>query len=311
MKVVVTGSSGFIGGRVVVHAQQRGHQVSAWTRKTHDLRQRDGVADALAGHDAVIHCAASLGVDAREQQADTVDATANLLAAMQQAGVKQIVGVSTFALYDYLALREDSVLDERAPLEEDFAARGPYILAKRKQEDMIRAAAREHELRATIIRPGIVFGPGRTWFHHLGMQLGAARWVCLAPEGLFPITHVDNCAAAIVLALEGTSAAGAILNVVDDDLPTRGRYVRELAARSTPRPSVSEWPWSLLVKSAASASFVNRALFFGRAPLPGLLQPASLAERCKPLRYDNARAKAVLGWQPTLSFPESLERSLR
>jgi nucleoside-diphosphate-sugar epimerase len=312
MNVVVTGSAGFIGRHVVAEAGKRGHRVQAWDRRSHDLRNVAGLAQALAGVDAVIHCAASLGGDAQTQNADTVVATENLLAAMREAGVKQIVGVSSFAVYDYQAVPAGSALGEDSPLEEDFPARAPYILAKRKQEDLIRAAgeAGGQGLRFTIIRPGIVYGPGRTWFHHLGMQLGAAQWVCLAGDGLFPVTHVESCAEAIVLALESSDANSATLNIVDDDLPTRIAYVRELARRTTPQPKIRELPWSLLSMGAATAHTINHGLLLGKLPVPGLLDPASLAERCKPLFYPNARAKQTLHWTPRYGFVEGLERSL-
>lgn len=309
MKIIVTGGTGFIGRYVVAEAQARGHHAQAFSRKDHDLRELAGLAQKLTGADVVIHCAASLAGGPAEQEADTVLGTTNLLAAMREAGVRQVVGLSTFALYDYQAVPADSALTEDSPLEEHYAARGPYILAKRKQEDLIRAAGAADGLRFTLVRPGIVYGPGRTWFHHLGMQLGATRWVCLAGDSLFPITHVESCASAIVLAAERKEAHGATLNLVDDDLPKRSSYVQALAERTRPTPSITYVPWSILDASAKTASFFNRALMLGRAPLPGLLQPASLDARCKPLTYPNARAKQVLGWTPRSDFREGLERS--
>jgi nucleoside-diphosphate-sugar epimerase len=227
-----------------------------------------------------------------------VDGTRHLLAAMKQAGVRHIIGLSTFALYDYFRLPAGSVLDENSPLEENLNSRAPYIRAKREQEDMIREQAAANGWHWTILRPGIVFGEERTWFHHLGMQISPARWICLAPDSLLPLTHVSNCAAAIVDALASEAAHGATLNLVDDDPPARGVYMQQLAARSTPRPKISSIPWSVLDHSSAIASWIHRQLFFERIALPDLLQPVSLHARSKPLRYPNERAKRILGWTP-------------
>lgn len=271
----------------------------------HDLRQRSGLADALRGIECVVHCAASLGGDAAAQQADTVNATVNLLAAMSDAGVARIVGVSTFAIYDYERIPAGAALDERSPLAEPETARAPYTPAKLEQERMIRQAAESHGWSWVIARPGLVFGPGRTWFHHLGVQLSEARWLCLAPHSLLPLVHVEDCAEALVLAAERATRAGAVLNLVGDTPPTRREYVTALADATPSRPRVHEVPWDLLRGSAALAGWVN-GLAGGRLPLPDLLRPASLDARAKPLRYPNDAARNALGWMPVRPWKEAL-----
>ncbi len=325
MRVLVTGGNGFIGRHVVAEAVKRGHRARVLARPSgksgaptirsdgadivwQDLRHRDGLSVAMLGVDAVVHCAAAMDGDLATQQAITVDGTRNLLEAMDEAGVRHIVGLSTFAVYDYLKLPVGATLDEESPLEDDFDARAPYIRAKREQEDLIRKQGGADGWRWTILRPAIVYGTGRTWFHHLGMQLSATRWVCLAGDALLPLSYVENCAEAIVNALETEAADGATINIVDDDLPGRRRYMDALAARTTPRPSVIGVPWGLLNFASAMASGINRVLL-GKAPLPDLLRPASLHSRCKPLCYSNERAKRVLGWKPRWNFADGIERS--
>ena len=57
-----------------------------------DLRSRNGLIDAVRGVDCVLHLAASKSGDIYAQLGGTVVATENLLWAMEQAGVKSIVG---------------------------------------------------------------------------------------------------------------------------------------------------------------------------------------------------------------------------
>jgi len=268
-----------------------------------DLRERQGLAGAVAGVDAVVHCAASMHGDIRTQLALTVEGTRNLLDAMKQAGVAHIIGLGTFALYDYLRITAGSVLDEDSPLEEHFETRAPYIQVKRRQEDMIREYSLTNRWRWTILRPSIVFGGGRTWFHHLGMQLSPRRWLCLAGDSPLPLTYVENCAAAILDALETDAANGTTLNIVDDDPPGRRRYMDALAARTQPRPGITGISSPLLDRASRMASGL------GNFPLPDLLRPASLYSRCKRLHYSNQRAKQVLGWKPRWNMEEELDRS--
>jgi nucleoside-diphosphate-sugar epimerase len=317
VRLLVTGGAGFLGRHVAEVARARGHQVVTLRRPhtsasppstgaiEHDLRAAAGLADALRGTECVVHCAASLGGDAAAQRADTVDATANLLSAMREAGVARIVGIGTFAIYDYERLPDDGVLDEQAPIVTPTADRAPYISAKLEQERIIRQAAQQHGWAWMIVRPGLVYGPGRTWFHHLGVRLSDHRWLCLAPRSLLPLVHVDDCAEAIVLAAERATASGAVLNLVGDAPPTRREYVAVLASAAPSRPQVHEIPWGPLRSSAGMAGWVNR-LAGGRLPVPDLLRPASVHARIKPLRYPNDRARRALDWTPVRPWKEAL-----
>ncbi|HKA46049.1 MAG TPA: hypothetical protein VKF40_28925, partial [Burkholderiales bacterium] len=134
-------------------------------------------------------------------------------------------------------------------------------------------------------------------------------WVCLGGDSLLPLTHVECCAGAVLDALENEAANGATVNIVDDDLPSRRRYMDALAQRTSPNPRITGLSWALLDRAARAASWTNRTLLLRKAPLPDLLQPAALHARCKPLRYSNQRAKQVLGWGPRWNLEEGLERS--
>jgi nucleoside-diphosphate-sugar epimerase len=322
MRILVTGASGFIGRHVAQAAHARGHVVRLLSsglsgqvdlpggerieRVVHDLRKPEGLSPVLDGVDAVVHCASLLSGSEAEQQAVTVGGTEHLLNAMDAARVRQIVLVSTCAIYDYRALRTGSALTEDSPLDDRFVDRAPYIRAKRTQEDLVRARGRERGWRVTTLRPGLVYGQDRMWFHHLGMQW-SRLWVTLAGRSRLPLTFVENCAEAIVLALDVTSP-DAVVNVIDDHTPERRAYVRELSRSIRPRPVILDVPWEVVCSGAALAGAVNRLVLRGKAPLPDLLRPASLAARSKPLTYPNDHAKRVLGWAPRVSLAAAFSR---
>jgi nucleoside-diphosphate-sugar epimerase len=315
MRILVTGGTGFIGRHVVEAALRRGHEVRVLSRRADaepasprvshlsvDLRDGTGLPAALSGTDVVVHCAAALDGDIAYQRAVTVEGTRHLLAGMAAAGVRRIIGLSSFAVYDMAAVPEGGLLDEDAPIEPQPWLRAPYIAAKLEQEALIRT---QPSVDWTILRPGLVFGPDRTWFHHLGVQLAPRRWLCFSPRAVLPLTHVSNCADAVLMAVENHASSGAILNVVDDELPDRREYLAALRMLQRPQPTVSEVPWAMLRECARVSSGVNRLLFRGRAPLPDLLRTASLHSRCKPLRYSNAGLKS-LGWHPAVRWTEGL-----
>ncbi|MGP1375879.1 MAG: NAD-dependent epimerase/dehydratase family protein [Almyronema sp.] len=327
MKLLITGASGFLGQAVVTAALQHNHQVVALIRpKTDatrlpwsehsgvdlvrlDLRQRRGLADALAGCDAVIHLAAVKSGDFYDQFAGTIMATENLLNAMTDAGIKRLVAISTFSVYDYLQLPQGALLDENAPIEDEPGDRDGYAQTKLIQEQLVRDFQHQQAAEVTIIRPGMVYGPDNLWNPCLGAEFGS-RFLRIGFWGQMPLTYVENCAEAIVLAAEKEAAIGQTINIVDDRLPSKQAFTQALLKHDPNPPKVVPVNWGLMQLLANAAWFVNQKLLNGQARLPGLLVPAKLHGRFRPHRYSNQRAKQLLGWSPQYSLEEAIIRSL-
>jgi dTDP-L-rhamnose 4-epimerase len=112
MRVLVTGSAGFIGSHIVEALVARGHEVRGLDLRptdraggeTGDIRDHAAVAACLAGVDAVCHQAGmvGLGVDVNDlpayASANTLG-TAVLLAEMAKAGVTRLVLASSMVVY--------------------------------------------------------------------------------------------------------------------------------------------------------------------------------------------------------------------
>lgn len=327
MKIAVTGASGFIGTHAVAELRRGGHTVVAVARPAspsvpaswasdsgvkilrHDLRERRGLAEALTGVDAVIHLAAVKGGDFHAQFAGTVVGTENLLSAMSTAAIRRLVLVSSFSVYDYSTLHKGDLLDESVPVDHDRAGRDAYAVTKSLQEALAARAAKDGRFDLTIVRPGMVYGRGNLWNPCLGIDLGRT-FVRVGRRSQMPLTFVENCAEAIALAVERQEAVGEVLNIVDDHLPSRGRFSGVLKGCDASRPAVVPLTWGVTRGVAAVAWAVNICLFGGAARLPSFLVPAQVAARFAPLRYSNERAKRTLGWAPRYGFEEAIQRSL-
>ena len=318
MKLFVTGAGGFVGRAVVDEARSRGHDVVAMVRSTKavvetpgvtmvvgDLRQDGPWVAALATCDAVVHLAASTG-DFYDQLASTVLGTERLLAAMSDNGVKRLVHISTFSLYDYRAIPAKGWLDETSPLELRPEDRDDYTQTKLLQEQLVRNFGSSVG-EVVIIRPGAIYGPGKLWDAGLTVRLFGGTWAAIAPNGRQKLTYVGNCARAIVLAAEVDGAIGQIMNIVDDDLPTQREYAAAMARHGFDVPRALPIPYRLAAAGAAAIDKVNRRYFNGRARLPAFIVPAKLDARFKPFQYSNDRAKRVLGWQPSTTLDEALD----
>jgi glycosyltransferase involved in cell wall biosynthesis/nucleoside-diphosphate-sugar epimerase len=323
MKLLVTGASGFLGRYVVAEAVRRGHAVRAVVRGCGDgldreaeivradLRSRRGLVDAVRGVDAVIHLAATKSGDVYAQYAGTVVATENLLWAIEQVGgVKRFVHISSFSVYDYTKPWAWSTLDEDSPVETDAMNRDGYAHTKLVQEQLVRDACAENGWSLVVIRPGMIYGRGNLFNAFCGLEAGPKLWLRVGALSPLSLTYVENVAEAIVLAAERDEAAGQTVNIVDDDLPSRRRYVKLLQERSPARPRVVPVPWIAMRFLAWAASTTNTVLLRGRAKLPGLFIPCRLHARFKSLRYSNALAKRALGWEPRYDLETAVARSV-
>jgi 2-alkyl-3-oxoalkanoate reductase len=321
--VFITGASGFVGQYVVAAVLQAGHKVLANVRaKTvmeriswhnhpnvtvvrHDLRQRRGLPEALEAANAVIHLAAVKSGDFYDQFAGTVIATENLLWAMQTTGIKQLVAISTFSVYDFFNIKPGRLLDENSPIEQAPQNRDEYAQTKLIQEKLYRAFDGD----VTILRPGMIYGRDNLWHALIGAEVGSNRMLKVGGRAIIPMIYVENCAEAIALALTAPQAVGQTINLVDDNLPTQKAYLNELLACTPEPPKLIPVSWFAMRSVANLAWWYNQRFLGGQAKLPGILVPTKLHGRFKPLRYNNQLAKQLLNWSPRYGMEEAFSRS--
>lgn len=331
MRVLVTGAGGFLGRYVVASVAGRGDEVralvrpastsdvaAAWERDPRisivrgDLRDRKCIDAAVQDVDAVIHLAATKAGDLYEQFAGTVLATENLLDAMRRADVRRIVLTSSFSVYEYLDLRSRQTLDEASPLAMNPADRDEYCQTKLEQERLVREFVGAGDGRSVILRPGVIFGRENLWTARLGMQCGSRWWIRTGARARLPLTYVENCAEAVARSLEYEGPDPLlVVNIVDDEIPTQRAYMNAIRQHELPRPRVAPIPWTVMRSLARLAWITNRIMFGGTAKVPGVLVPARLHARCRPLRYSNRKARVELGWSPRIHWREGIDLAVR
>lgn len=327
MHAVVTGGTGFLGRRLVKSLCEDGCAVRCLVRPSSDVSQLRTELGALwrlvdvrrvnlmneeecRAHiergDVVFHLAAGLTGSASTLFLNTVVPTRALLSAAHAAEVKRFVLVSSLGVYGTSGLRKGETLTEETPLEPQPHLRDPYTFSKVVQERAASDFAEQNDLPLVIIRPGVIFGPGRgVLSSRVGLRLGKLL-VRMGGSQTLPYTFVENCAAAIRQAGFAKGLDGEAVNVVDDDLPTASQLLRRLARRR--QKPLSLWAPAMCIDPLSGLyEWYHR---YSRGQLPGVITRYRSAAMWKPLRYSNAKARRLTGWKPAVSFDEAFEQTV-
>jgi nucleoside-diphosphate-sugar epimerase len=328
-QILVTGANGFIGSWVVRTLLKSGFKkIRCLTRAASgssnldriraefgsanlevingNLLSREACARIVNGAAVVYHLAAGVEKTFPGCFLNSAVTTRNLLDAIIATGtVKRFVNISSLAVYSNEELRRGAVLDETCPIDTELVERfDPYAYGKAKQDEIVREYGRLHGLPYVIMRPGITFGPGKA---KIPGRVGIDTFGIFLHLGLgnrMPLTYVENCAEAIVLAGLTPGIEGEELNIVDDDLPRSRDFLRRYK-RNVRRIRTIPVPYSLFY-------FFNFIWEKYSAWSGGQLPPAFNRRTCKAYYksqvFSNNKVKALLGWRPRVSMNEALDK---
>lgn len=290
MILALTGGTGFVGGRTLELALERGHHVRALTRTPQP--PRDGVTwvngaldrpeslDALvAGAEAVVHVAGAVNAPDRTAfAAANIEGTRAIVDAAARAGVRRFVHVSS------LAAREPG--------------RSLYGWSKAKAERVVAAFG----LDWTIVRPPAVYGPGD--LEQLDVFRLAKRGLALLPPpGRMSAIMVDDLAA-LLLALAERGGPRVVFEPDDGRPMSHADYARAIGRSMGRRVLPVALPAPLLWLGAR----IDRLLRGGQAKLT--------PDRARYLAHcdwaaDPARRPPPDLWTPRISLEAGMAETAR
>jgi nucleoside-diphosphate-sugar epimerase len=330
--ILITGSNGFIGSKVVeilleygfvnlrclVRSSNRLSRLQNVLSRleaaknveliTGDLLSPDDCRKAAEGVSIIYHLAAGMEKSFAGTFMNSALATRNLMDAFRRYGrPRRFVNVSSFAVYSNFSLKRDTLLDETCPLEDAPQKRyDAYGFGKLKQEELVKEYGEKYQLPYVILRPGYVFGPGKTELNGRVAINTFGFFIQVDGSHLLPLTFVDNCAEAIVLAGLKRGLEGQIFNVVDDDLPTARQFLRAYKERVGSLRSV-RIPYSLAYALCVLwEEYSKRSL----GQLPPVFNRRRCAAEWKGNRYSNQKLKERLDWQPRVSMKDAMSSFL-
>lgn len=327
MTLLVTGANGFLGTAVVRALLTRGEMdLRCFVRlggKTDRLQSisaeypaakveifagnlgnLDDISRALADVDVIYHLAATMRGAPADIFKGCVVNSERLVEAIAASGRRtRVILVSSFGVYGAQDVSGTPVVTEESPIEPHPERRDTYSHAKLWQEKVFWEARSKQGFPLVVLRPGVVYGPrGTPISNRVGIDL-FGLFVNLGGENTLPLTYVENCAEAIVVAgREGRD--GEIYNITDDDLPTCNeylyRYRREVRKLRTIRLDYRvAYPLSKLVEWYAGWS---------KGQLPSIITPYKVRSLWKANRFSNQKLKQ-LGWKQSVPTDIALKRT--
>ncbi len=179
-KILVTGSEGFIGSHLVEELVLKGYKVKAFVLYnsfntwgwldtlskdimdnvevfTGDVRDPNGVKEAMKGCDAVFHLAALIAIPFSYHSPDTyvdtnIKGTLNVLQAARELSIERVLVTSTSEVY---GTAQYVPIDEKHP----FQGQSPYSATKIGADRLAESFYRSFDLPVTIVRPFNTYGP--------------------------------------------------------------------------------------------------------------------------------------------------------
>jgi ornithine--oxo-acid transaminase len=321
---LITGATGFIGGRLAQRLVAEGYQVRCLVRASSDtllldkldveiavgdLTKLRSLARATDGSRYVFHCGARVSDWATTEEIvrTNVHGTRNLLEACVDTSVQRVIHFSTTDIYGYPG---------GAAIDETYVAtrfRNWYAQTKLAAEAEVRRVERAHALDAVILRPATVYGPGSA--DVVGEIARAMRGghMLLVDGGraVAGLCYVDNLMDAAVLALRHGAAPGHAFNVSDGLDITWKEFTDGLAKGLGYAPV----RWSLPFWMANGIGFslehgyrlLRKATRLHTQPL---LSRQAVQVLGKDQDFSNRKAREVLGWEPRIDYATGLDATL-
>jgi dTDP-glucose 4,6-dehydratase len=307
-KVLVTGADGFIGSHLVEALVGRGYRVRAFVMYNSfnswgwidrlpadikdqleifagDIRDPNGVKEAVKGCDAVLHLAALIAIPYSYHSPDTyvdtnIKGTLNVLQAARSLNVKRLIHTSTSEVY---GTAQFVPITEEHPLQ----GQSPYSASKIAADQLAYSFYASFGLPVVIARPFNTYGPRQsaravipTIITQIAAGMRQIKLGAVSPTRDF--NYVKDTVAAFIAAMESDKGLGEVVNFGSNFEVSIGDTARTIAeVMSVDIDIVTDE-----VRLRPERSEVER------------------------LWASNARARELFGWAPAYGGLEGFRRGL-
>lgn len=308
MTVLVTGADGFIGSHLVEELVKKGEKVRAFAYYnsfntwgwldtlpkeilneidvfTGDVRDPNGVREAMKGIDTVYHLAALIAIPFSYHSPDSyvdtnIKGTLNVLQAAKDLGTSRILVTSTSEVY---GTAQYVPIDEKHP----FQGQSPYSATKIGGDRIAESFYRSFDMPITIVRPFNTYGPrqsARAVIPTIITQLLAGKEEIklgsLTPTRDF--NYVKDTANGFITLAEAKNTIGEEINIATQQEISIGDLANELVRQINPNAKIITDD----VRLRPEKSEVNRLL------------------------GSNEKIMRLTDWKPNYTFEEGLAETI-
>lgn len=321
MRVCITGATGFVGQALTKRLLASGAQIRALARPSlradalasqgveiiqGDLSDAYAIDRAVESAEIVYHAAAMVESHGnRERFFDAnVRGTDAVLHAALRAKPRRIIFLSSIAVYGPAA--PDEIIDEDTPFDDLPEERDFYSWSKIEADKLATKFAKHSAVPLTILRPGVIFGPGRPLpTALLGTRFGKLDIVFGRRNQPFPVNYIENLIDAMELAAREPEQDSRQYIVIDDEKLTLGQYH---AARTKITKTRTAF-WS--AQPAILAATVSRPALRLVPANTGAFSRRQIIRATQDRHYSTRRIREELGWAPKVPLQEAIQRTTR
>ncbi|WP_026006130.1 UDP-glucose 4-epimerase family protein [Moritella dasanensis] len=313
MKILVTGSSGFIGKRVLDVANAKGWHCLAQVRNATinntvaeeaiekvivpSINAATDWSRALKGVECIVHCAARVH-QMKESEADALVAYSdvNTLGTLQLAHQAAELGVKRFIFLSSIKVNGEFT-DAGYPfsVQANQSPTDPYGKSKYDAEIGLKKIAEETGLEVVIIRPPLVYGPG-VKANFQSMMSWVKKGIPL-PLGAInnqrSLVFIDNLVDLILTAAEHRNAVNGTFLVSDDNDISTTQLLNTVAMAMNKSSRLLPTPMSW-IKLATTL----------------IAKPQIFQRLCGNLQVDISDTKNRLNWTPPVSFEVGIKKTV-
>ena len=312
---LVTGASGFIGGRLAERlATEEGLRVRAMVRNAKraerlrnlpleivkaDLLDLPSLREAVDGCDLVFHCAAVVREtgDRNEFFRINVKGTENILKVSSDTGVKKFIHFSSVAVY---GMNPPDRTDETTPYQ---PCGNLYCDTKIAAEKAVWAAHQEVRLPVVVIRPANVYGPNSNPWTIRPIKLVNSGQMMLVNggTGICNYVYIDNLLDATLAATKRDESVGQVY-LISDGIAVMWKEFFGYYAQMVGKPKLRSVPEWLAKTIALSMEITSK--FTGKPPK---ITREAVSFLTRQARFGIEKARRELAYQPRFSLEEGMK----
>ncbi len=315
MKALVTGGTGFTGSSLVKKLIDKNYNVRVLARSssktenlkelgveivTGDITDKDSVDTAVKGTDIVFHIAAAYreaNISDKQFWDVNFNGTKNVLDASEKYGISRFVHCSTIGVVSSV---KNPPADETWP----YSPGDAYQESKCAGEKEVLKYAREKKLRASVVRPCAIYGPGDMRLLKMFKMIAKRKFLFLGNgRALFHMVYIDDLTDSFILCSNKESAVGEVFIIGGEKYTTLNEISRLIADEFSVAPPKLHLPFLPVEILAGGVEFLYKMLKMKKEPP---IYKRRVAFFKKSRSFSIEKAKKILGYIPKYDLEKGI-----